>query len=259
MLRSILSQAERMEREIAAAQCSQVRRSSFEDLCSRYCALAKKAGEVTGCAYPLREVHREDFGLSVGIVRPVALQELAGLVADLKAAVKDRCSAANALPCPKAAGRACQMRDEIDPRRFEVFFALPFRDPPTCKEACDTLMDWLERERGIEEKRIFRADRWTYSGDFVCKICKAIQESRVVVADITGGNPNVFFELGLAVGLGKPTILIYDENAKGGRIPSDLLAWEYVPYDGVRPMEKAWLDHFGVVFDGSRQRGGMGR
>lgn len=243
-----------MEREIAAAQCSQVRRSSFEDLCSRYCVLVQSAGEATGCAFPLREVRREDFGLSVGIVRPVALQELAGLVADLKAAVAGRCSAAAALPCPKAAGRACQMRDEIDPRRFEVFFALPFCDPPTCKVACDAIIDWLERERGIAETRIFRADQWTYSGDFVCKICKAIQESRVVVADITGGNPNVFFELGLAVGLGKPTILIHDEKAKGDRVPSDLLAWEYVPYDGHNPTEGGWLDHFSVVFDGSRQR-----
>lgn len=254
MLRALLSQAERLEQEIAAAQCSQVRRSSFEDLCSRYCALAQKAGESVGCAFPVRDVRREDFGLSVGIVRPAALQELTGLVADLKSAIGGHCDSANALPCPKAAGRPCQMRDEIDPTRFDVFFAIPFRDPPTCKATCDVMIEWLERERGIEEKRIFRADQWTYSGDFVCKICKAIQESCVVVADITGGNPNVFFELGLAVGQGKPTVLIHDETAAGGRIPSDLLAWEYVPYDGRNPTGREWLDHFGVVFDGTRKR-----
>jgi len=73
---------------------------------------------------------------------------------------------------------------------------------------------------------------------------------------ITGGNPNVFFELGLAVGLGKPAILIHDEKAAEGKVPSDLLAWEYIPYDGKNPADKEWLEHFGVVFDGTRQRRG---
>ena len=257
-LREILSRLERMAGEVAAAQCSQVRRSSFEDLCSRYCALAREAGRIMGRSFPLREVRQEDFGLSVGIVRPVAIQELTGLVEDLKSAVKRTVEAssctANALPCPKAAGRPCQMCQEITRDRFDVFFAIPFCDPPSCKDACDALIEWLRTNRGIAENRLFRADKWTYSGDFVCKICKAIQESCVVVADITGGNPNVFFELGLAVGLGKPTILINDETSAGGRIPSDLLAWEYVPYDGRNPTEKEWLEHFSVVFDGTRKR-----
>lgn len=262
-LRGILSRIERVEREIQMAQCFQTRRSSFEDLCSRYCILAREAGEALGCSFPAREVCREDLGLSVGIVRPAALQDLAGLLSDLKSAVRraidEYSNAANALPCPKAAGRACQMFKEINPNRFDVFFAIPFRNPPTCKDACDALIKWLGSERGIGEERIFRADQWTYSGDFVCKICKAIQESRVVVADITGGNPNVFFELGLAVGLGKPAILIHDEKATEGRIPSDLLAWEYVPYDGKNPSEKEWLEHFGIVFDGTRQRRGRSK
>ena len=253
-LRGILSQIEAIGCEIAAAQCAQMRRSSFEDLCSRYCGVARELGKVLGCMFPPREVRPSDFGLSVGIVRPAALQELSRLVADLKTAVEGRISSSNALPCPKAAGRACQMRDEIDPKRFDVFFAIPFCDPPSCKDACDALIEWLVRDRKIEEKRIFRADQWTYSGDFVCKICKAIQESRIVVADITGGNPNVFFELGLAVGLGNPTILIHDESAAETRIPSDLLAWEYVPYVGSNPGDMKWLEHFGVVFDGTRKR-----
>lgn len=256
-LRGIFSRAERLEREISTAQCRQTRRSSFEDLCFRYNVLAREAGEVLDHSFPSREVRQEDFGFSVGVVRPAALQELAGLVVDLKSVLKRvmeaRSNAADALPCPKAAGRPCQMHGEIDSNRFDVFFAIPFKNPSTCKEACDALIEWLKSKHGIAEKRIFRADQWTYSGDFVCKICKAIQESRVVVADITGGNANVFFELGLSVGLGKPAILIHDEKVTAGKVPSDLLAWEYIPYDGKNPSEKDWLEHFGVVFDGTRQ------
>jgi hypothetical protein len=257
LLRSLLSRIERLEAEIAAAQLRETRRSSFEALCSRYSALACEAGEAVECPFPPREVRQEDFVPSVGIVRLAALQDLAGLTSDLATAVKRareaRSSSADALPCPKAARRPCQMHGELNPNRSDVCFAIPFRNPPTCKDACDALQEWLKTERGINEKSLFRADQWTYSGDFVCKICKAIQESRVVVADITGGNPNVFFELGLAVGLGKPAILIHDEKATEGKVPSDLLAWEYIPYDGNNPSDKEWLEHFGIIFDGTRE------
>ena len=253
-LRGVLPRLERLGKELTESQTREVRRSSFEDLCARYSALAQEAGKVLGCTFPTREVRREDFGYSVGIVRPGALDDLAGLVEDVTSAVKRLLDSVDALPCPKAAGRPCQMSHEIDPDRFDVFFAIPFKNPSTCKDACDTLIEWLKNKHGIGEKRIFRADQWTYSGDFVCKICKAIQESRVVVADITGGNANVFFELGLSVGLGKPSILIHDEKVTEGKVPSDLLAWEYIPYDGKKPSEKDWLEHFSVVFDGTRQR-----
>ena len=253
-LRGILPRLERVGKELVEAQTREVRRSSFEDLCARYSALAQVAGKVLGCTFPTREVRREDFGYSVGVVRPAALDDLAGLVEDVTSAVKRLLDSAEALPCPKAAGRPCQMSHEIDTDRFDVFFAIPFKNPSTCKDACDTLIEWLKNKHGIGEKRIFRADQWTYSGDFVCKICKAIQESSVVVADITGGNANVFFELGLAVGLGKPSILIHDEKVTEGKVPSDLLAWEYIPYDGKNPADKEWLEHFSVVFDGTRQR-----
>ncbi len=257
-LHSLLSRIDLLGKEFLVMRLREVRRSQFENLCSRYSALAREAGETLGESFPIREVRMEDFGYSVGIVQSAALDDLSGLVEDLAAAVRramKACSdSAGALPCPKAAGRPCQMHSEINPRRFDVFFAIPFRNPPTCKEACDALIEWLEKERGIDEKRLFRADQWTYSGDFVCKICKAMQESHVVVADITGGNPNVFFELGMAVGLGKPAILIHDEKVTEGRVPSDLLAWEYIPYDGKNPDAKEWLEHFGVVFDGMGRR-----
>jgi hypothetical protein len=258
-LRDLRPRLERFEREALEAAAHETRRSSFEALCARYSALAREAGEALGRPFPVRAVREDDFGLRRGIALPAAVRELAGLAADLKAAVRRaidaRSSTADALPCPKAAGRPCQMSAEIDPNRFAVFFAIPFRNPSTCRDACDALIEWLAEERKIDGNRIFRADQWTYSGDFVCKICKAIQESRLVVADVTGGNPNVFFELGLAIGLGKPAILIHDEKATEGKVPSDLLAWEYVPYDGRSPESKEWLEHFGVVFDGTRRRG----
>lgn len=256
VLRSILSRLERLGNDLVVLQRRELRRSSFEDICSRYTVLAHEAGEALGRVIPERIVRREDFGYSVGIVLPSAVQDLMGLIKDLSEEVKGALlvfsNTSNALPCPKAARRPCQMFGEINPNRFKVFFAIPFRNPPTCKNACNALIEWLISERGVEKNSIFRADQWTYSGDFVCKICKAMQESQVVVADITGGNPNVFFELGMAVGMGKPVILIHDEKVSQGMVPSDLLAWEYIPYDGQSPNAKEWIEHFGVIFDGIR-------
>lgn len=252
-IRDLFLRLERFGEEVGNIIDCAVRRSEFVALCDRYNALARETSEDLGRQFPSREPRQADFGFVPGVVRHEAVAELVGLAKALVVAVR-RAMAGGAMPCPKAAGRPCQMYGEIDTGRFDVFFAIPFRTPSTCKEACDALIEWLEGERGIDEKHVFRADRWTYSGDFVCKICKAIQESRVIVADITGGNPNVFFELGMAVGLGKPVVLIHDEKVTEGRVPSDLLAWEYVPYDGRNPAGKEWLEHFGVVFDGTRNR-----
>lgn len=121
-LRGILPRLERLAAEIKAARMREMRRSSFEDLCSRYNILAEEAGRAMDCSFPARKARLEDFGL--------------------------------------------------------------------------------------------------------------------------------------AVGLGKPAILVHDEKAAEGRVPSDLLAWEYVPYDGKKPKEEDWLEHFGIVFEGTRGRAG---
>src|SRR3989338_5734463 len=67
---------------------------------------------------------------------------------------------------------------------------------------------------------------------FVCKICEMIQTCAYGIADITGNNANVLFELGMMIGLGKPTIILKKRNKKGGlSLPSDLKALEVVPFN----------------------------
>jgi len=41
---------------------------------------------------------------------------------------------------------------------------------------------------------------------------RSIQESSFLIADITPDNPNVFYEVGYAHGLKKPTILLSDRR-----------------------------------------------
>jgi len=57
-----------------------------------------------------------------------------------------------------------------------------------------------------------RADEIFSPGPIIEQIRSGIQQSRVCIADITGRNPNVLYELGIAQALGKPTILLSQDQ-----------------------------------------------
>jgi hypothetical protein len=58
------------------------------------------------------------------------------------------------------------------------------------------------------------------------------KKAKVVLADLTGKNPNVFYELGLAHALGRPAILISESLED---IPFDLRALRIILYDKNAP------------------------
>jgi ABC-type branched-subunit amino acid transport system substrate-binding protein len=60
---------------------------------------------------------------------------------------------------------------------------------------------------------------------------EAIAAADLVVADLTGQSPNVYYELGFAHGLKKSTILVTSNDA-ARNIPSDLMGFLYLAYDG---------------------------
>ncbi len=65
-------------------------------------------------------------------------------------------------------------------------------------------------------------------GKIVDQIWQGIRGSDAVIVDITGNNPNVFYELGLAHSLGKETILIAQESQD---LPFDIRTTRYFTYD----------------------------
>lgn len=56
--------------------------------------------------------------------------------------------------------------------------------------------------------RCVRGDEENATGNVLRHIIKTIAQSRLVIANISSRNPNVFYELGIAQALGKPTILV---------------------------------------------------
>ena len=76
--------------------------------------------------------------------------------------------------------------------------------------------------------QVIRADDIERAGSFIKDILEYISSSHVVIADLTGQNPNVFYELGVRHSLSPRTILI---SQKLDDIPSDLREYRTVIYD----------------------------
>jgi hypothetical protein len=53
-----------------------------------------------------------------------------------------------------------------------------------------------------------RADSLFTSGSVMEQICEQIQKSKVLLAELTGKNPNVFYEMGVAHSLQKPVVFV---------------------------------------------------
>jgi hypothetical protein len=87
------------------------------------------------------------------------------------------------------------------------------------------------------EYSVERADTTEFrSVDIVCQnICKKIQESRLVVADISEDNPNVFYEIGLAHGMGQEVWLI---SKKRDRYPFDVMGLQFIEYKNLANLEE---------------------
>jgi nucleoside 2-deoxyribosyltransferase len=73
----------------------------------------------------------------------------------------------------------------------------------------------------------YKADTEINNRDIMCKICEQIQSCGFVIVNISGLNPNVMLELGLAYGLEKRVIVIKDKKTTS---VSDLGSIEYIEY-----------------------------
>lgn len=76
---------------------------------------------------------------------------------------------------------------------------------------------------------VVRADDIYKAGLIIEDITRSIQEASVVIADITPDNPNVFYEVGYAHGIKKPTILLSDRRREA--LPFDVSGFRTLFYD----------------------------
>jgi hypothetical protein len=103
-----------------------------------------------------------------------------------------------------------------------AFVLMPFA--PEFDEIYNLFITPTLVEAGFE---VFRADDMISNQNILRDIVSAIENSDLVVADLTTANPNVYYELGIAHALGRPVILLVQDIAE---LPFDLRAYRVVPY-----------------------------
>lgn len=104
-----------------------------------------------------------------------------------------------------------------------AFIIMPFSESWSSR-IWERFIKPIVNEEGL---RAIRADD-LYGRDIMEDIWGGILACRVVIADITGRNPNVFYELGIAHTIGKQVILL-TQNLKD--IPFDLNRYRHIIYE----------------------------
>lgn len=127
-----------------------------------------------------------------------------------------------------------QFEDEIE-KAFEISLQ---KKSKVMKAEIFVLMPFAKRfteiyRLGIKEPmeqmgfRCNRVDEIQFTGNIIDHVYFRIENATIIIADMTGMNPNVFYEVGYAHGLGKNVILL---TQKIEDIPFDLRAKKHIIY-----------------------------
>ncbi len=104
----------------------------------------------------------------------------------------------------------------------DVFVAMPFED--SLKAVFE---DHIKPVINRIPLTIRRADDLFATHGIMEDVWKAVLGSKIVIADCTGKNPNVFYEIGIAHTVGRPVILI---TQRADDVPFDLRHLRYILY-----------------------------
>lgn len=99
-----------------------------------------------------------------------------------------------------------------------------------------------------EKIDVLRIDEESGPGLIIQDITRAIHESKIIIADISPVNANVFYEVGFAHALNKPTILIAEKETK---LPFDVSSFRTLFYEntigGKRKLEEGLKRHIDAI------------
>jgi hypothetical protein len=135
---------------------------------------------------------------------------------------------------------------------FTDFFANPVRGDAFVvmqfsgfEELYSDVIEPLTKEFGLHP---YRADQVYGPGNIMADIIRGIETAQIVIAEITPTNENVFYEVGYAHALKKPTILLAEKNKK---LPFDLSGFRCLFYEnsigGKRQVEEGLRKHLYAI------------
>lgn len=131
----------------------------------------------------------------------------------------------------------------VKTQRPHAFVVMQFTSP--YNEVYADVIRTICQEMGMD---VIRADDEYGPGVIIADISRQIVESTVIVADITPVNPNVYYEVGYAHALGKPTVLIAE---KGTKLPFDVSPFRTLFYEntinGKAKLEDGLRKHLAAI------------
>ena len=106
----------------------------------------------------------------------------------------------------------------------EAFVIMPFGEPWSDDVYRNLFVKGIT-DAGLS---VVRGDEIPRVGSLDGNVWRSITQAGVIVADVSVPNPNVYYEIGLAVALGKPVFVF---KQKGVRLPADFGGVHYSEYE----------------------------
>jgi hypothetical protein len=109
-------------------------------------------------------------------------------------------------------------------RKPVCFVVMPFR--PELNYFYLFVQKYLSEKHGLS---VERGDQRILTKALMDKVRDQIIKADVLLAEVTSGNPNVFYEIGLAHAFGKPVIFLTQDSPANA--PVDVRQFEFIQYE----------------------------
>lgn len=110
------------------------------------------------------------------------------------------------------------------------FFVTPIgAEGSDIRKRSDLVYDYIVKPAADELGLVgLRADEMNNPGQITTQVMEQVLRSKLVVADLTGHNPNVFYEIAVRHGTAKPIVLIADKETA---LPFDVITMRTITFD----------------------------
>lgn len=115
-------------------------------------------------------------------------------------------------------------KKDVKPSKSCIFVLMPFQ-----KEFDQIYQLGIKEPLNNKGFNCERADEVQFVGGIIEQIIRRIKKAQFIVADMTGKNPNVFYEVGYAHAIGKKVILLTQREED---IPFDFIGYSHIVYGG---------------------------
>jgi hypothetical protein len=131
----------------------------------------------------------------------------------------------------------------LEPRPGTVFVVMQFSEP--YKQLYEDAIKPVTSSFGL---RAYHVGEVFGPGMILHDIAQGIVDAKAIIAEITPANQNVFYELGYAHALGKPTILLAE---RGKQLPFDISGYRVLFYEntigGKKQVEDGLKKHLAAI------------